>query len=125
MKRRFSIGFVKALALLAIVTAVCGQELDVPAEKLTGDKPGNMMRSYWLDQVGIAAESWRAEYEGRKTPEEIAAYQSRLRDKFLDAIGGLPERTPLEPEITGTIHRDGYRVETVSYTHLTLPTTSP
>ena len=115
MKRRFSIGFVKALALLAIVTAVCGQELDVPAEKLTGDKPGNMMRSYWLDQAGKAAERWRADYEARKTPEEIAAYQSRLREKFLDAIGGLPERTPLQPEVTGTTRRDGYRVEKVIF----------
>ena len=111
MKRRSSIGFAKALVLLAIATPVYGQELDVPAEKLTGDKPGNMMRSYWLDQAGIAAENWRAEYEARKTPEEIAAYQSRLRDKFLDAIGGLPERTPLKPEVAGTIRRDGYRVE--------------
>ena len=115
MKRRSSIGFTKALALLAVATAVCGQELDVPAEKLTGDKPGNMMRNYWLDQAGIAAESWRAEYEARKTPEEIAAYQLRLREKFLDAIGGLPERTPLQPEVLGTIRRDGYRVEKVIF----------
>ena len=74
MKRRSGIGFTKALALLSVATAVCGQEFDVPAEKLTGDKPGNMMRSYWLEQAGKAAERWRADYEARKTPEEIVAY---------------------------------------------------
>ena len=42
-------------------------------------------------------------------------YQSRLREKFLDAIGGLPERTPLKPQVTGAIRRDGYRVEKVIF----------
>ena len=31
------------------------------------------------------------------------------------AIGGLPERTPLNPQITGKVQRDGYRVEKVIY----------
>jgi dienelactone hydrolase len=45
----------------------------------------------------------------------MAAYQKNLRLKFLEAIGGLPERTPLNPKVTGTINRDGYRVEKIIF----------
>ena len=62
-------------------------------------------------QAEQAAKRWQEEYEARKTPEQIAAYQARLREKFLEAIGGLPERTPLNAQVTGTVRRDGYRVE--------------
>ncbi len=104
-----------ALVLLAGVMSVRGQELDVPTGKFPGDKPGNMMSGYWLGQAEMAAQRWQAEYEARKTPQQIAAYQSRLREEFLDAIGGLPKRTPLEAKVTGTVRRQGYRVEKVIF----------
>ena len=103
------------LALLAAAPAVGGEDLNVPPEKIEGGKPDGMMHRYLLRQVDQAAERWKADYEKRKTPEEIAAYQKRLREKFLEAIGGLPERTPLEPQVTGTISRPGYRVEKIIF----------
>ena len=48
-------------------------------------------------------------------PAQIAAYQARLREKFLEAIGGLPQRTPLNAKVTGTVRREGYRVEKVIF----------
>ncbi len=74
-----------------------------------------MMHRYLLQQVEQALQPWKVAYEKLKTPEDIAAYQKRLREKCLDAIGGLPERTPLEPQITGTIVRPGYRVEKIIF----------
>lgn len=103
------------VVLLAGAMPMLGQDLDVPAEKISSDKPGKMMSRYWLRQAEGAAERWQAEYEARKTPEQIAAYQSRLREKFLGAVGGLPERTPLNAKVTGTIQREGYRVEKVIF----------
>ena len=41
--------------------------------------------------------------------------RSDLRQKCLEAIGGLPERTPLEPQMTGTVSRPGYRVEKIIF----------
>ncbi|MFC6993480.1 alpha/beta hydrolase family protein [Haladaptatus sp. GCM10025707] len=41
------------------------------------------------------------------------------RANFFDALGGLPtERTPLNPTITDTLDRDGYRVELVVFESL-------
>ncbi len=90
-------------------------ELEVPAEKFPGGNPALMMQQYWLAEADKAFAQWQTDYEARKTPEQIAQYQSRLRERFLQAIGPLPQRTPLEPQITGVIQREGYRVEKVIF----------
>jgi len=100
-----------ACLLSAGIAAAAEPGLDLPAASI----PVAMVHRYWLRQADQAAKRWQEEYESRKTPAQIAAYQARLREKFLDAIGGLPERTPLNAETTGTIRREGYRVEKVIF----------
>lgn len=91
-------------------------ELDVLLpDEIEGEKPSGMMRRYLLRQVEQSTRLWQDAYEQRKTPDEIGTYQKCLREKVLAAIGGLPERTPLEPEITGTVSRPGYRVEKIVF----------
>jgi len=60
-------------------------------------------------------ENWKHLYEQRTTPEQIVEYQRRLREKFTEALGGFPERTPLNPRITGTISRNDYTVEKIIF----------
>ncbi|MCG6928881.1 MAG: alpha/beta hydrolase family protein [Acidobacteria bacterium] len=48
----------------------------------------------------------------------IAERQRYVRDLFVTGLGGFPERTPLRPRITGTLERDGYRVEMLVYESL-------
>jgi dienelactone hydrolase len=103
------------LALLAGIAVSFGQSLDVPPEKIPGDKPGTMMHRYWLAQADQAFRRRQADYEAAKTPEQIAARHARLRKAFLDALGGLPDRTPLNAKITGAVAREGYRVEKVLF----------
>jgi hypothetical protein len=103
------------IVLLLTAAGTSGDELGIPAEKIAGGEPGRMMQQYWLRQVDQATQRWKEEYEKRSTPEQIAAYQQRLREKFLEAIGGLPERTPLAPRVTAAVRRDGYRVEKVIF----------
>ena len=74
-----------------------------------------MMAQYLQQQAQPQFEQWRQRYEQLKTPEQIAAYQKNLREQFLKAIGGLPERTPLNPKVTGTVQREGYQVEKVIF----------
>ena len=112
---RYRLGAYALLTLLAGVGVVAGESLDVPREKIPGDKPGSMMSRYWLRQADQAARCWQADYAARTTPAQIAAYQPRLREKFLAAIGGLPQRTPLDPQCTGSIAREGYRVDKIIF----------
>src|SRR3954462_7270989 len=45
------------------------------------------------------------------TPEALAARRKLVRSTILDSIGGLPERTPLNARITGTLDRGDYKIE--------------
>ncbi len=101
---------------LTLNAAVFSQDdLRLLPEKIDNVAPGEMMSHYLRRLAGQAFADWKQEYEQRKTPEQIAEYQKRLRKNFIEAIGGLPERTPLNPQITGSISRDGYRVEKVIF----------
>ncbi len=110
-------GFRVLIMLISLATAAAarGEELDVPRDKIAGEEPGNMVHRYLIQQVQEAVRQWNADYETLKTAEQVAAYQKRVRQKCLAAIGGLPERTPLEPRVTGTIARSGYRVEKIIF----------
>jgi dienelactone hydrolase len=89
--------------------------LCVLPETFDGIKPGDMMNNYLGRMVLQQFENWKREYEQRQTIEQTAEYQRCLREKFIEAIGGLPGRTPLNPQITGVVHRQGYRVEKVIF----------
>ncbi|MDX2032189.1 MAG: acetylxylan esterase [Blastocatellia bacterium] len=45
------------------------------------------------------------------SPEDVARRRSEVRAKILASIGGLPEKTPLNARVVGTIERDEYRIE--------------
>jgi len=59
---------------------------------------------HWRDRAGAIA--------ALRTPEDVATRQRLIRETVLRGIGGFPaERTPLNARLTGTLERDGYRVE--------------
>src|SRR5262245_41299 len=49
------------------------------------------------------------------TPEDIETRRRSIRETILRAIGGLPDRTPLNPKVTGVLKRSGYRIEKVIF----------
>ncbi len=101
------IGLLTSKPLAATVTVL--------PERIDGVAPKDMMKACLARQTDAAFEKWAKDYAALTTPEAIAAYQERLRAKFVEAIGGLPERTPLNAHVTGTLSRDGYRVEKVVF----------
>ena len=115
MNRQRVVSMVVCLGLMLGVAAAADENLIVLPEKIDDMVPGDMMSHYLRRLAGQKFEDWKAQYEQRKTPEQIAEYQRRLRKEFLEAIGGLPERTPLKPQVTGVIQRDGYRAEKVIF----------
>jgi len=101
--------------LLAAVPAVAAEDLDVLGEQIDGAAPGGMMHAYLLGRAFEALDRRDAEYEKIKTPEDVAAYQERMREFFVAQLGGFPERTPLNPQVVGKEQRDGYRIEKVIF----------
>lgn len=96
--------------------AFAGDDLRVLPEQLEGGiAPREMMREFLLGRLAEQWEKLKAGYEERTTPEAIAEHQQKMRRIFLDALGPFPERTPLNPQITGVVEREGYRVEKVLF----------
>jgi cephalosporin-C deacetylase-like acetyl esterase len=60
----------------------------------------------------------QAQVAAIRTPEQVRARQEYIRAKVLEALGGFPEKTPLNPRVTGTLERAGYRVEKLIFESL-------
>jgi len=95
--------------------AARADELTVLPEKIDGVSPADMMKAYLNGKAAVMIEKWKIEYEKLKTAEDIAQYQKQKRDLFINSIGGLPQRTPLNVRVVGEIKRQGYRVEKILY----------
>lgn len=104
-----------ACLFILIVAPARGEAEAILPPVLDGGPREEMMTRYLLARVDAAWEQWKHNYEARTDPAAIAAYQGERRRYLLNAIGGLPERTPLNPRVTGTRYRDGYRVELVMF----------
>lgn len=67
---------------------------------------------------GLARESYERRNQALAalvSKAAIAARQKWVRETFWKLTGGEPERTPLNPRVTGRFERDAYRVENVVY----------
>ncbi len=106
------------LAFLAWIMpheTVFGSELRVlPEPERTGGEV-RMLRDHLRPLVHAALNQRLEAYEELKTPEQIHAYQQRLRAEFVRSLGGFPERTPLRPRIVGRLEGDGFRAEKLIY----------
>ena len=113
MQRILSLGLTMALTLFLADTTSVAQDLTADTSRL---EPSSKVMEQWLQsQTQKRFSNWNADFENRKTPEQIAAYQKRQREFFVEQLGGFPQRTPLNPKMTGTIQREGYRVEKVLF----------
>ena len=68
-----------------------------------------------LDEVRDADVAADAAVTSIRTCEELAALKSAWRTWWLDALGGMPERTPLNARVTGTVACDGFRLENIVF----------
>jgi len=97
------------------VLPVAADEWTVLPEKVDGIAPKDTMHACLMQRVHQALDRREAEYEKLKTPEQLTAYQDRLRQFFVAALGGFPERTPLNARVLGRQEFDGYRIEKVIF----------
>ena len=82
---------------------------------IDGVKPHNMMKHYLENKIEDAISSRSREVNSLNSLKAIKAYQDSLKSKFRYALGAFPERTPLNPKVTGVLKRPGYHVEKVLF----------
>ena len=98
---------------LFMVGFAYADDLDVLPDQIDGVSVDRMMTQYWRGLTYEAFDRREENYEALKTKEQLLAHQTRMRNFFLEQIGGQPERTPLNTRITGRLQKDGFSVEKV------------
>lgn len=100
--------------MILLSSAGFGQEasLNVTAglRSMVDDYLTSVARGYWEERS--------RQVSRLKTPADIRQRQAWARAKFIELLGGFPEKTPLSPRITGTLVRDGYRIEKLIFESL-------
>lgn len=76
------------------------------------------IRTQWADKIRADAirllEQRRADV-GSLDPSAITARRRSVREKLTAALGGFPDRTPLNAKTVGVLDGDGYRVEKIIF----------
>ncbi|MDF1756572.1 MAG: acetylxylan esterase [Verrucomicrobiales bacterium] len=89
-----------------------GQTTDVlPAEISPGVPKTEMMAEWLKQQAMVALDRREAAFENLKIDEDLKQWQDERRAFFVRQLGGFPERTPLNPKVTGKLSVDDYRIE--------------
>ena len=99
-----------ATALLAFA-ATCRGDTEMHRARLRGSAAFDRR----LAEIASLDKAAEYRWDGLATADAVRARQDELRGKFIAAIGGLPDRTPLEPEVRGVVRREGYRIEKLTF----------
>lgn len=117
MKTRRLLTF--ALIVIGLVSSVTTAQTPKPrTDELTVLPPtsnSRMVRDS-IDRIALQMlDDREKQIAGISTREQIASRQRLIREKILKSIGGLPERTPLNAKVVGTLKRSGYRIEKIIF----------
>ena len=112
---------IRSLTLLIILLgagaarAQSAGELDFLHE-LNDFKELRRMLPRWLEaKAADCLAARRKEIAGISDLEALRRRQQYVRGRMIDSLGGFPERTPLNARVTGTLERDGYRIEKIIF----------
>lgn len=101
---------VLVVSVLVAAAMVRAAEPVIPAE--VGP---DALRNWLLRRIDKADSARAADVAAISQAGQLEARQKRLRKTFIDAIGGLPQPSPLNARVVGTVQRDGFRVEKVLF----------
>ncbi|MBM3333467.1 acetylxylan esterase, partial [Candidatus Sumerlaeota bacterium] len=104
-----------AFLLGAQIGNTAAAELEVLGSEFHGTTTTSIVYADLQRQAYEALARRREAYEKLKTPDEIQAYQQRVREFFVGQLGGFPERTPLNAKVVGALQADGYRIEKIIF----------
>lgn len=74
-----------------------------------------MVQEWYVRQVRAALAQGDAVRAGLKTRADAEAYIRDVKKRIMECFGRFPEKTPLNPRITGKLERDAYTVEKVIF----------
>ncbi|MFC1558449.1 alpha/beta hydrolase family protein [candidate division KSB1 bacterium] len=91
------------------------ENLNVFQKWVIWNNPGSLLIHNLIGQAYDYYDIRDGEIAKLRTKSEWLNRQALVRDKLMELVGPFPEKTPLNPKITGVLQRDGYRVEKIVY----------
>ena len=74
-----------------------------------------MLHDWYVAQVRAAELRHVQKIESLKNRDDAEKYVLDVQKKIRDCFGPEPQRTPLNPQVTGVVERDTYRIEKVIF----------
>lgn len=112
-----NISYFWIVCFLLAATSTRGEDLNVLTEENASVPPREMLTVYLRKLTEVEFDRREREFE-ELIPAGSAAmgrWQFVLREKFIERLGGFPERTPLNPQIVGTVTGRGYKIEKIIF----------
>lgn len=91
------------------------ENLNVFEKWIKWNNPGSLLINYLNKQATDLYEEREREIAKLKSKSEWLKRQAYVKDKIIELVGPFPEKTPLNPKITGTIRKDGYRIDKIVF----------
>ncbi len=118
INRHFLRSILLFLILLVTVTVyISAQEenLNVFDRWIEWSDGRNMLKHHLNKQAFAYLDIRDMEISKLKTKADWIKRQKKVKDILMDIVGPFPEKTPLNPRITGVVKKDGYRIEKIIY----------
>ena len=74
-----------------------------------------MLQDWLVSEVRAAETRGNARREALKTKADAEAYVKSVQARIRACFGPVPEKTPLNAQVTKTLERDGYRIEHIVF----------
>ena len=92
------------------------------ASVIDAPNPARSDRNFWVDwpalltaEMNQARSRRLAELASIHSKAQLQERITMVRSKLWELIGGMPEKTPLNPRVTGTMDRGSYRIENIIF----------
>ena len=97
------------------LTLVVSLMLSTPQLTCGESDLGRCVRDSLFNEVVRLDRAADAAWAACDTQEKLAARQREVREKTIAALGGFPEKTPLNARVTGKVKKDGYVIEKILF----------
>jgi len=113
----FISGLLLVLLAFICISAHCQQteDFNILNKWIKWHHSGSMLIRHINEQAFSHFDLRKQEILELKTSDDWTRRQEKVKETFNRIVGPFPEKTPLNPKITGVLKKDGYRVEKIIY----------